>query len=122
MTHIQSLSQEIGSEDKGLGLFGFDLPSAEETDFLWLEEKQEEELYGIFLHHVSGQARVFRMYLRRWLCLGSRPKTFVLQGRHTRFVGDSALHRSSCGAPLFVGGKAEEVVSPSATSTEFDSI
>ena len=33
VTHVQSLSQEVGSGDEGLGLFGFDLSSAE-TDFL----------------------------------------------------------------------------------------
>ena len=32
VTHVQSLSQEVGSGDEGLGLFGFDLSSAE-TDF-----------------------------------------------------------------------------------------
>ena len=49
--HVQSLSQEIGSGDKGLGLFGFDLPSAE-TGFWWLREEQEEEskpIHGIDL-------------------------------------------------------------------------
>ena len=39
VTHVQSPSQEIGSEDEGLGLFGFDLSSAEETDFWWLGEE-----------------------------------------------------------------------------------
>ena len=39
MTHVQSLSQEVGSGDEGLGLFGFDLSSAE-TDFWWLGEEQ----------------------------------------------------------------------------------
>ena len=39
VTHIQSLSQEVGSGNEGLGLFGFDLSSAE-TDFWWLEEGQ----------------------------------------------------------------------------------
>ena len=38
-THVQSQGQEIGSEDEGLGLFGFDLSSAE-TDFWWLEGQQ----------------------------------------------------------------------------------
>ena len=28
VTHVQSLSQEVGSGDEGLGLFGFDLSSA----------------------------------------------------------------------------------------------
>ena len=37
--HVESLSQEIGSGDEGLGLFGFDLSSAE-TDFWWLEEEK----------------------------------------------------------------------------------
>ena len=39
MTHVQSQSQEVGSGDEGLGLFGFDLPSAE-TDIQWLEDEQ----------------------------------------------------------------------------------
>ena len=41
VTHVQSLSQEVGSGDEGLGLFGFDLSSAE-TGFWWLAEEQEE--------------------------------------------------------------------------------
>ena len=41
MTHVQSLSQEVGSRDEGLGLFGFDLSSAE-TGFWWLGEEHEE--------------------------------------------------------------------------------
>ena len=39
VTYIQSQSQEVGSGDEGLGLFGFDLSSAE-TDFWWLEDEQ----------------------------------------------------------------------------------
>ena len=39
VTHVQSLSQEVGSENEGLGLFGFDLSSSVETDFWWLEEE-----------------------------------------------------------------------------------
>ena len=39
VTHVQSLSQEVGSGDERLGLFGFDLSSAE-TDFWWLGEEQ----------------------------------------------------------------------------------
>ncbi|CAM9625288.1 unnamed protein product, partial [Ascophyllum nodosum] len=38
VTHVQSLSQEVGSGDEGLGLFGFHLSSAE-TDFRWLGEE-----------------------------------------------------------------------------------
>ena len=38
VTHIQSLSQEVGSGDEGLGLFCFDLSSAE-TDFWGLGEE-----------------------------------------------------------------------------------
>ena len=30
-------------------------------------------------------------------------QTFTLQGRHRRFVGDSAFHTSLCGAPFLVG-------------------
>ena len=44
------------------------------------------------------------------LCLGSRAKASILQGRHRRFVGDSAFLTSFCGAPLLVGDTAEEVV------------
>ena len=39
VTHVQSQSQEVGSGDEGLGLFGFDFSSAE-TDFWWLEDDQ----------------------------------------------------------------------------------
>ena len=39
VTLVQSLSQEVGSGDEGLGLFGFDLSSAK-TDFWWLGEEQ----------------------------------------------------------------------------------
>ena len=39
VTHVQSLSQEVDSGDEGLGLFGFDLSSAE-TGFWWLGEEQ----------------------------------------------------------------------------------
>ena len=39
VTHVQSLSQEVDSGHEGLGLFGFDLSSAE-TDFWWLGEEQ----------------------------------------------------------------------------------
>ena len=51
VTHVQSLSQETGSGDEGLGLFGFDLSSAE-TGFWWLGEEQKEEskpIHGIDL-------------------------------------------------------------------------
>ena len=34
-----SQSQEVGSGDEGLGLFSFDLASAE-TEFWWLEDEQ----------------------------------------------------------------------------------
>ena len=51
VTHVQSLSQEVGSGDEGLGLFSFDLSSAE-TGFWWLGEEQEEgskPIHGIDL-------------------------------------------------------------------------
>ena len=38
VTHVQSQSQEFGTGDEGLGLFGFDLSSAE-TDFWRLEDQ-----------------------------------------------------------------------------------
>ena len=53
-----------------------------------------------YVHRGSGQARV---YPRRRLSLSSRAKAFTLQGRHRRFVGDSAFHTSLRGAPLLVG-------------------
>ena len=46
---------------------------------------------------------------------------YTLQGRHRRFVGDSAFH-TYFGRALLLVGDAAEVASPSATSTEFDSI
>ena len=61
------------------------------------------------VHHGSGQARVFSVYPRRWLCLlGSRAKIYTLQGRNRRFVGDSALHTYFGRAPLLVGETAEQ--------------
>ena len=42
LTHVQSLSQGVGSGDGGLGLFGVDLSSAE-TDFWWLVEEQSRK-------------------------------------------------------------------------------
>ena len=42
VTHVQSPSRDVSSGDEGLGLFGFDLSSAE-TGFWWLEEEQEEK-------------------------------------------------------------------------------
>ena len=42
VAHVQNLSQEVGFADEGLGLFGFDLSSAE-TDFWWLEEEEVEK-------------------------------------------------------------------------------
>ena len=51
VTHLQSLSQEVGSGDEGLGLFGFDLSPAK-TGFWWLGEEQEEKskpIHGIDL-------------------------------------------------------------------------
>ena len=163
VTHVHSLSQEVRSGDEGLGLFGFDLSSAE-TDFWWLGEKQSRrnrnqyQVHGIDLgtwlqkklenlsaapdelDHACREARDFASHFRvsyeiflstmeaakpvfsvcthdrRWLCLlGSRAKIY------TRFVGDSAVHTYFGRAPLLVGETAE-VVLPSATSTEFDSI
>ena len=52
-------------------------------------------VWHISVHHGSGQARVFSMYPRRWLCLlGSRAKIY------TRFVSDSAVHTYFGRAPL----------------------
>ena len=41
VTHVQSQSQDVGSGDEGLGLLCFDLSSAEETVFSWLEDEQK---------------------------------------------------------------------------------
>ena len=57
-----------------------------------------------YVHRGSGQVRV---YPRRWLSLSSRAKAFTHQGRHRRFVGDSAFHTSLRGAPLLVGRTAK---------------
>ena len=65
-----------------------------------------------YVHRGGGQARVFSIYPRRWLSLNSRAKSFILQGRHKRFVGDSAFHTSLRGAPLLVGDTAEAVSPP----------
>ena len=54
---------------------------------------------AFYVHRGSGQARV---YPRRWLSLSSRAKAFKLEGRHRRFVGDSAFRASVRGAPLLV--------------------
>ena len=162
MTHVQSLSEEAGSGDEGLGLFGFDLSPAQTGFGSWeRSRRRDRNLYmastwgrglqkkleylsaapdeldhacrdarlrlpfpcfacHISDHHGSGQARVFSMYPRRcWLCLlGSRAKIHTFQGRHRRFVGDSASHTDFGLAPLLVGDTAE-VVSPHATA--FDS-
>ena len=53
-----------------------------------------------YVHRGSGQARVYPR--RQWLSLSSRAKAFTFQGRHRRFVGDSAFHTSLRGAPLLV--------------------
>ena len=87
---------------EGLDLLCFDLSSAE-TDFWWLED--EDFAYfrvrmTFYVRRGSGQAR---LYPRRWLFLSSRVKTSTLQGRHRRFVGDSAFHTSLRGAPPLVG-------------------
>ena len=55
--HVQSLSQEIGSEDEGLDLFGVDSSSAE-TGFWWLREEQEGESKPI--HGIDLGGHVFR--------------------------------------------------------------
>ena len=47
VTHVQSLTPEVGSGDEGLGSFGFDLSSAE-AYFWWLEEEQEEQSKSIW--------------------------------------------------------------------------
>ena len=38
--HVQNQSQEVGFGEEGLGLLCFDLSSAEETNFWWLEDEQ----------------------------------------------------------------------------------
>ena len=68
MTHIQSLSQEVGFGDKELGLFGLGLSSAE-TDVWWLGREQEKEEEGEPIHDIDlgtvaaeagGSERCFR--------------------------------------------------------------
>ena len=49
--------------------------------------------------------------------LSGRAKALTLQGRHERFIGDSAFHTSLRGALLVVGDRK---VSPSTTRIEFD--
>ena len=77
VTHAQSQSQEVGSGDDGLDLFGFDLSSAE-TDFWWPPSSRDfSPLIFVFrmtsyVHRRSGQACVFSMYpRRRWLSLSA---------------------------------------------------
>ena len=54
VTHVQSLSQEVGSGDEGLGLLGFDLLA--ETGFWLLGEEQKEESKPI--HDIDLGARL----------------------------------------------------------------
>ena len=51
VTHAQSLSQEVGSGDEGLGLFCFDLSSAE-IGFWWVGEEQKKESKPIHKHNL----------------------------------------------------------------------
>ena len=48
VTHVQSLNQEVASGDEGLGLFGFNLSSAE-TDFWWLGEEQSRRNRNLYM-------------------------------------------------------------------------
>ena len=66
-------------------------------DFAYFRVSCDISYYG---HRGSGQARV---YPRRWLSLSNGAKAFTFQGRHRRFVGDSAFHTSLRRAPLLVG-------------------
>ena len=106
VTHVQSQSREVGSGDEGLGLLCFDLFVISRNGLLVAGERAVETWpifvfrVTFYVHRGSGQARV---YPRRWLSLSSRAKAFILQGRHRRFVGDSAFHTSLRGAPLLVG-------------------
>ena len=60
VTHVQSLSQEVGSGDEGLGLFGFDLSSAE-TDFRWLGEEQRRGNRNQYMASAWGFRRSWRI-------------------------------------------------------------
>ena len=60
-----------------------------------------------YVNRGSSQARVYPRR-RRWLSLNSRAKSFTLQGRHRRFVGDSACHTSLRGAPLLFFGEQQK--------------
>ena len=60
VTHVQNLSQEVGSGDDGLGLFGFDLSSAE-TDFWWLGEEQSRRNRNQYMASTWGHG-----FRRNW--------------------------------------------------------
>ena len=60
VTHVESLSQEVGSGDEGLGLFGFYLSSVE-TDFWWLGEEQSSRNRNQYTASTWGHG-----FLRSW--------------------------------------------------------
>ena len=106
VTHLQSQSQEVASGDERLGCLVL-ICHLSRNGLLLAGGRAVETSSLIFVfrvtsyvHHEGGRARVFSMYLRRWLSLSSRGKIFTLQARHRRFVGDSGFHTSSRGAPF----------------------
>ena len=67
VTHIKSLSQEVGSGDKRPGLIDFDLSSSAETEFWGQEKEQEEEpkrIHGTWGQRLAAEAGGFECFLR----------------------------------------------------------
>ena len=112
LTHrTEPWSQEVGSGDERACWV---LICHQQKRTCWWHGERAVETWPIFVfrvtfyvHRGSGQARV---YPRRWLSLSSRAKAFTLQGRHRRFVGDSAFHTSLRGAPLLVGEQRSGII------------
>ena len=108
MTREQSLSQEVGSGDEGLGLDGRIeddglLKRRGRTLAAWsevldiLEDKECSWFKGLANDSpkVKWMRRVYpgvttRRHRGR-VCISSLVKAFLLQGRHSRFVGDSTF-------------------------------
>ena len=66
VTHVRSLSQEVGSGDEGLDLFGFELSSAE-TYFWWLGEELRRRNRNQYMASTWGHG--FRRRRRIWVLL-----------------------------------------------------
>ena len=61
VTHVQSLSQEDGSGDEGLDLFGFDLSSAETGFGGWERNRRRDRK-----QYMLGSTRFSMLYCRCW--------------------------------------------------------